>query len=163
MRSFALWELAELFHERSEFAADQQIEEALIAGASDNDPGVRRYAAYALGVVGTPRAMETLRTLLRDADRETRYNAAAALARNGDFSGSEILLEMLTDPVSSGQFAGEAGKQYITEQALNAVKEGLKKASPGDGTELRAAIEKLAEAAENPRLRTLARDVLLSL
>lgn len=162
VRSFALWELAELLHERPEFAGDEQIEQALIAGADDSDPAVRRYAAYALGVAGTPKALEKLRTLLRDSDRETRYNAAAGLARNGDFTGIAVLVEMLTEPVAPARSDGEATKQYITEQALNAVKVGLKKAKPDD-PQLRTAIERLARSTDNPRLRALARDVLLSL
>jgi HEAT repeat protein len=72
-----------------------EIEPALIGLAKDEDPSIRYQAAYALGKVGTPAAIEQLAVMVDDPDADTRYNAAVALAHRGDERSIETLVEML--------------------------------------------------------------------
>ena len=75
---------------------------ALGAAAHDAEPAVRQVAVYALGFCGGEPAAQSLRECLNDEDRDVRYNAACALARQGDPAASGILREMLSS-VALGQ------------------------------------------------------------
>ncbi|NOY80709.1 MAG: hypothetical protein GXP31_06855 [Kiritimatiellaeota bacterium] len=55
----------------------RQVHEEL----KSSDPGVRTYAAAALGAYGTPTAIRLLRPLLNDANLDTRIRAAQAILR----------------------------------------------------------------------------------
>jgi len=63
--------------------------------SADEDSQIRSQAAYALGQIGTPAAIERLEVLVDDPDADTRYNAAVALARRGNAKAIETLAEML--------------------------------------------------------------------
>src|SRR5881394_3789347 len=51
--------------------------------APDTDPGIRKMVVYALGALPGDKQIDTLRTALRDAVADVRWNAAVALARKG--------------------------------------------------------------------------------
>ena len=65
--------------------------------ARAGEPEVRQIAVYALGFFGGPTAREILRKRLQeDENRFVRYNAAIALARQGDLAAAPTLREMLS-------------------------------------------------------------------
>ena len=61
----------------------------------NQEASVRKNAAFVLGKLGDPRAVEGLRALLADTAEDVRWYAALALAelKNGD--GSEVLMKLL--------------------------------------------------------------------
>lgn len=71
------------------------LEPTLLRLAKDEDPAIRFQAAYALGKVGTPAAIEQLEVMVDDPDADTRYNAAVALAHRGNDKCIETLADML--------------------------------------------------------------------
>ncbi len=86
----------------------------LIKYSSDPDPGLRKIAAYGMGLLGAAggeAARERLRALLGDETVDVRWNAALALARLGDAAGAEILWQM-TDREA-------LGKITLRQQALD--------------------------------------------
>ena len=70
---------------------------------------LRSTIGFALGVLGGEEAMTRLQGMLSDSFPNARFNAAAGLARHGDLSGKNVLLEML-DAESESVVAGEAYK-----------------------------------------------------
>jgi len=56
----------------------------LIAALQDEDANVRKWAAFALGEIGDPRAVEPLIEALQDEHWEVRGYAAWSLGRFGD-------------------------------------------------------------------------------
>jgi HEAT repeat protein len=71
---------------------------ALAAGSRSDVRPLRSAAAYALGVVGGPVALERLRELLDDGEDDVRFNAAVGLARHGAAAAWDTLGEMLDLP-----------------------------------------------------------------
>ena len=56
---------------------------------------LRKTAAYVLGALGDKRVISKLKRSLEDSVVDVQWNAAASLARLGDNSGAEVLLQML--------------------------------------------------------------------
>jgi HEAT repeat protein len=61
----------------------------------NEDPAVRKTAAYVLGVIRDQAAVHDLQVALNDPADEVRWNAAMALAQLNDSSGAELLLNLL--------------------------------------------------------------------
>jgi HEAT repeat protein len=94
------------------------------ASRSDVDP-LRSSAAYALGVVGGPAAVDRLEELVGDADDDVRYNAAIALARQGRENAWEPIGEMLALPdvaTPPGDQAAQAARYRRAMIVVNALK-----------------------------------------
>jgi HEAT repeat protein len=133
---------------------DSPIEEALLRLASDEDPVIRSEAAFALGRIGTPAALEKLAVLVGDPHADTRYNAAVALAHRGNAAGVNVLAEML-EPVSlaSAKEEPDAAAQVrkrttILRNAMKAARE-LKKQNPLARLDpIEMSLRELAEADE---------------
>jgi hypothetical protein len=76
---------------------DSPVIKKLGETAVADEPEVRQVAIYALGFFGGPAAREILHSRLReDENRFVRYNAAIALARQGDLAAAPTLREMLS-------------------------------------------------------------------
>lgn len=91
--------------------AEHGLEERLLALAESDQRLVRSETAFALGVLGTPAAIEKLAKMIRDPYPDARYNAASALARHGDLRALDTLAEML-DPAET------AGLRYEDERDI---------------------------------------------
>jgi HEAT repeat protein len=92
---------------------------AVIVASRSDDLPLRSAAAFTLGVVGGPRAVERLVELAGDTNDDVRYNAALALARQGREESIDGLAEMLslTDvPPSAG--ADDASQSQRYKRAL---------------------------------------------
>ena len=137
---------------------------------------LRSHAAFTLGVLGTPPALERLTFLLSDSHANTRYNAALGLARHGDERAVPVLVEML-DPANQQAAEGEQTATAEESKRLMVIKNGIRGvqelASKNPAAELTAvlsALQKLIDAPLdqfNPRvargLRLNAEESLLQL
>jgi HEAT repeat protein len=111
-RLFSLWGLARL---RAPEAAP-----LFKAGLESPDPSVRSVSAYGLGVLPPVSGADDLKAALKDPVAEVRWNAALALGRNGDPSGSAILLQLLDREYLGRQPSMEAAER--TDTMLNAMR-----------------------------------------
>lgn len=133
---------------------------------------LRSTAAYTLGVIGGPQALDRLHHILDDPYANARYNAATGLARHGDARAVPVLLEML-DPhnehaVLQEQSASEKDSKRIAVlvNAIRATEQLAEKMAEQDSSvdlgELQIAVERLAES-DSARVRTEAQEALLNL
>jgi HEAT repeat protein len=74
---------------------DNSAVPAVLEQVKNQDPSVRKIAAYASGVLGDPRAVDSLRPLLHDPTEDVRWNAALALALLGSDEGADLLMKVL--------------------------------------------------------------------
>lgn len=71
----------------------------LIDISREPEPLFRHQAAFNLGLIPTPAAIERLEALLDDPDQMVRLNAAIGLARNGNVSGEPVFDELLNESI----------------------------------------------------------------
>jgi HEAT repeat protein len=128
-----------------------------VPGGEATRDTIRQTAAYALGVLGSEAALERLSVMLGDSYPNTRYNAAAALARNGDPRAERRLLEML-DPHNEAAFTeldlkgkdASGGKRWKRALVLsNGIKASvllIQQNPEFEATKLKAAIKRLTDA-----------------
>ncbi len=134
--------------------AHPELEPALIALASDEDPAIRFQTAYALGHLGTPAAIEQLEVMVDDPHLDTRYNAAIALAHRGNERAAETLAEMLdleqmadeTQPADSQTRV--LHRSAIVQTALTAAEQLAEQNPDADLSLVIASLERLAAADE---------------
>jgi HEAT repeat protein len=96
---------------RQQSAADELVD-ALVELAEDQDELLRSEAAFAIGVVAAdieadPRLVESLRILADDPYTDARFNAAVGLARTGSPLAAPALAEMLDPEAVAASLAGE--------------------------------------------------------
>ncbi|HEX4148665.1 MAG TPA: HEAT repeat domain-containing protein [Pirellulales bacterium] len=72
-----------------------QILSVMLDASHDGEPLVRSTAAFALGALGGPKAIERLERMLTDPSSNVRYNAATMLASRGQMAAVPVLTEML--------------------------------------------------------------------
>jgi HEAT repeat protein len=149
----------------------------LLRLSQDEKPQIRSDAAFALGQLGTPAAIERLEVMVDDSDADTRYNAAVALAHRGNAKSVETLAEMLDPEETSGlqKEKDDTGRKFkrqvIVGNALKAAEELGRTNADDDLAALIASLNRLADAdsqtlddAQLPeRVRTDARRVAESL
>jgi len=106
----------------------EELVEALLKLADDQDELVRSETTFAIGVVaGTPdadpRLAEKLVELADDPYTDARFNAAAALARLGSAAAPAAVAEMFdADSLASSLSGEKALTEEVTEEALAAQK-----------------------------------------
>jgi hypothetical protein len=113
---------------------------------------LRSNAAFALGMLGGPEALDRLELVLGDSYANARYNAATGLARHGDVRANSVLAEML-DPLNEAAVSSEESpaekdwkRSLIHVNAMKAI-DLLREANPeADLSELVPALETLAAA-----------------
>ena len=74
---------------------DNSAVPGVLEQTKNQDPSVRKVAAYASGFLGDPRAVEALRPLLNDPQEDVRWNSAIALAQLGSDEGADLLMKVL--------------------------------------------------------------------
>jgi HEAT repeat protein len=158
IRAAAIWSLARLGDRLRDSSAPGiqhefvSIIPDLAAAGTDDDPGIRKLVAFALGAIGRPEAIDGLVPLLNDTDREVCYNAANALARLGSTLSLERLEEMLDVEQLSEQFREresgptntQAQIESVTLAALESLSQLLVRRPQSDLEPLRPRIERLA-------------------
>lgn len=127
---------------------------------------LRSAAAFALGVVGGPTAIEKLVRMLDDAYPNARYNAATGLARHGDPRATPVLIEML-DPSSTQAVSGETSDSERAHKRSLVIMNGIRASaqlgsvSPqSDLAEVRAALVSIQESELPKVLRVAATEAL---
>jgi HEAT repeat protein len=117
-----LWAMKKLLSAAEDEQAAAELAEAL----NNQDPGVRRAAARALGWVGAASVVPNLINALSDADSGARRDAAGALGRVGDASAVSPLLKALKDKHPSVRYAsawalGKIGSTFAVPALLEAL------------------------------------------
>lgn len=151
--------------DRDQVATHPEVVDVLIAVSHERSDGpesrarddLRATAAFALGVLRTPAALERLAQMLDDAHANTRYNAATGLARAGDPRAVPVLLEML-DPDNPEAIAAETTadgqqrkRQDVLTTAIAATVRLAQVAPQHDMDTLRKAIARLRQP-DQPRI-----------
>jgi HEAT repeat protein len=83
-----------------------EVVSAFEARLQDEEPELRRRAAYSLGVLGAPDAVDGLGNALSDPQKDVRIEAVAALASIGNDPAGEALKGTLSIAASDAEFAG---------------------------------------------------------
>jgi HEAT repeat protein len=86
-RIYAVWALGAI--------GEEAAVPELLSLMADEDPGLRKTAAHALGAFRTEEAEVALGRALGDPVGDVRWNAALALARHGDPAAVPVLVEMM--------------------------------------------------------------------
>ena len=97
------------------------VNSAVIAASKSDDAQLRSAAAFTLGVLGGPDAIERLGQLAGDTADDVRFNTALALARQGRTEAFDTLAEMLALPdvaVGSDAAADVAAQSRRYKRAL---------------------------------------------
>ena len=152
---------------------NEEILSELTSAAQDADASIRHLAAYILGLISGPDAMNQLNVLLLDGDQFTQVNAAVALSRNADTSGIPTILRILrkgSTEVRSKQIDStqqpyvQTGQPFDQSSALvvcvTAVCKLWNLLDDDDKTELRAAIVRLRDGHASPGIRMHAKAAL---
>jgi HEAT repeat protein len=128
--------------------------ETVLESSQSEDPGARKMAAYVLGALGDKRAIPRLQVLAEDRVADVRWNAAIALGSLGDPSGLPVLRSML-DRAALARQADLSGEQ-VEAAMVNAMKALVLLRD----TESLSALERLAGADPNLRVRDAARKAM---
>jgi HEAT repeat protein len=83
-----------------------EVVTALEARLQDEEPVLRRRAAYTLGVLEAASAVDSLAAALSDPNKDVRLEAASALAGIGNDAAGEALRSTLSIATSDATFAG---------------------------------------------------------
>ncbi len=142
--------------------ADPQIESVLLdASRAASDPGagagadrVASRAAFTLGVVGGPAAVQRLRQLLSDRRPGVRYNAATGLSRHRDPAAVPVLLEMLDSDIllSHDDAADPAAEARMRALMIRNAARALRQYSDVDPEVRRLAVDALQRLRDAPGL-----------
>lgn len=142
------------------------LETALETLARDDNPLIRARVAYALGVLDSDRLRSQLVALLGDGNVDVRYNAALALARQGDALAVGVLVEML-GPNQQEALALEEDKAMRAHKRATVLNNALRASvmlaganRQADLSELEAAVGHLAEADVPRAIQAAARQSL---
>jgi HEAT repeat protein len=143
---------------------DAKLVNDLATASGDSDNLIRDVSTYALGLIPTDASRERLKVLLSDADRNTRVNAAVALARQKSTAGFQVFKDVLKSASSepSGT-ATQLEKLLAVKNSLHAVKTLASDWTAPQRAELISLIDPIAQHHVEPRLRTDAIDALVSL
>jgi hypothetical protein len=146
-----------------------ELEPTLLRAAGDPEPMVRKRVAFVLGVVGGERLLEELHTLLTDTYPDVRFNAATGLARHGDASAVEVLIEMLDPESKPGRDvelqkeARDQKREKIISNALRAARQLHAQNPTLDTSSLQSAVETLLESGPGRVMEIEAKQTLADL
>lgn len=149
-----------------------EVWEQLKRAAQDSEPVVRHLAAFAIGNVGGPAAVEELKILLNDGDPKTRANAAFGLIRNGSPAGIPVILELMdsaTQPWTPDTSAAATPEEQADARVFHEIEEpkiveyGIRALSEAWGTldaesreRARSILEQIASDYHSPPVRSQA-------
>jgi HEAT repeat protein len=129
--------------------------------ASD-DPGLRKVVVYALGVLPGETQRDTLRTALNDAAPDVQWNAAVALAEDGEADGVPVLRRMLERTYVERIVTRTASANAAVDPVDAVIISGVRAAARLGGGELRDEVAALGRADESLKVRQAALEALRS-
>ena len=127
--------------------SDPTLLASLRPALSDEHPFVRQAAVHALGAMGTPEAMESLRTIgLKDSDLWVRTRTIEQLSEQRNSEAVPLLLKLLHDPLVPVQMAAIKAVTELGEvQALPALRRLQSSHVPEVGVLASEALERLGD------------------
>jgi HEAT repeat protein len=140
---YAVWALGAI--------GDEAALPELVALTSHEDPGLRKTAVHALGVFPSEEATTALKEALSDPVDDVRWNAAAALARQGDPAAVPVLEQML----DREQLA--RGESVTPEQSEEIILQAVAAAAFISDARLEARLAKLGDDDPSLKVRDAAR------
>lgn len=146
---YAIWALGSL--------GDERAVEPLLELAQSDDAGIRKMVVYSLGTLGDAEALTTLRAALSDYEMDVAWNAAIALAKLGDNSGRDRILQMLDREFLSS--VADITEEQRGEAMMNAMKGAVLLEDPS----FRPALEEISEQDPNLKVRQAAFEALAQL
>lgn len=134
--------------ERLDDVESPQVVDQLIEASRDVEPLVRKLSAFALGMLASADALDSLGVMLADSNADVRYNAALALARNGRPAAVPVLARMLDPENPDGVSDEHPGQQQykasvILLNALEGTSRLMNKNPDADVSQLEAPLETL--------------------
>jgi HEAT repeat protein len=124
---------------------------ALMSLARSEDPGIRKAVVHSLGAMPSPETRAALEQALGDAVADVRWNAAIALAREGDAAARPVLMQML----DRDQLSRATG--VTPEQVEEALLQAVAATPMVRDAEVRAALERLRASDPSMKVREGAR------
>jgi hypothetical protein len=138
---------------------DEQMSFVLARVASP-EAAVRKATAYAVGLLGgrplSVEAQDALIRLLEDLTADVRWNAAFALARQGNRAGFKVLQELL----ESAQKSDREGGEVLSLNALEVYREAMRASVSLGDPELVRSVGQIAHDHPNLKLRQAAKEQL---
>jgi hypothetical protein len=151
-----IWALAAL--------GEEAVVPHVVGMFGSQDPGVRKMAVYALGVLPADRSHSTLRAALDDPVPDVQWNAAVSLARHGDGRGVAVLRRMLDRAYVNGVVTPS---DTLVDPASDVMISGLRAVAAlgpiSAGKNLRGPVAALAEADQSLKVRQAAMETLEAL
>ena len=148
-----VWALASL--------GDEAVVPRIVSMYRSSDAGVRKMAVYALGVLPDDGSHTTLRAALDDPTPDVRWNAAVALARQGDSRSSAVLARMLDrGHVTPLVTASETRVDPAGEVMIGGLRAIAGLGSAGVDENLRSAVAALADSDPNVKVQSAALETL---
>ena len=148
-----VWALASL--------GDEAVVPLVVSMYQSSDPGVRKMAVYALGVLPDDGGHTTLRAALDDPVPDVRWNAAVSLARHGDPRSAGVLARMVDrDRVTGLVSPSETRLDPAGEVMISGLRAMAGLGSSAVGEDLRSVIAALAESDPNVRVQNAALETL---
>jgi HEAT repeat protein len=133
-----------LRRETGQPVTDSNAVAAVIEASRTDDSLLRTTAAFALGEIGGDAAQQRLRTLLDDvAHPYARYNAATALARQGEPAVVAVLVELLTTqepPETSERDTADEQAAQRNRLVIHGLQAALDLAAANSSIDLRSVI-----------------------
>jgi HEAT repeat protein len=130
---------------------DPKAVPALLSLARSEDPGIRKAVVHSLGAMPSPETRAALEQALGDAVADVRWNAAIALAREGDAAARPVLMQML----DRDQLSRATG--VTPEQVEEALLQAVAATPMVRDAEVRAALERLRASDPSMKVREGAR------
>ena len=128
--------------------------EAIYPFLENANPRIRSMAVVALGTIANPKAQGFLKKALQDEEPNVQWGAAISLAKMGDPSGKQILLNLM-DRTYLAQFpeVDQQEQRYLMLAALNA-------AGQFDDADLQNKIKELSQTDRSMKIRATALKIL---
>jgi HEAT repeat protein len=127
--------------------------------ASD-DPGVRKVAVYALGILPGDAQHDTLRTALNDPAPDVQWNAAVALAEDGIGDGVPVLRRMLDRAYVEKTVTRTTPRDADVDPIGDVMISGVRAASRLKASELHEPVAALSRADGSLKVRQAALEAL---
>ncbi|MFP4057974.1 MAG: HEAT repeat domain-containing protein [Candidatus Brocadiia bacterium] len=143
---------------KAESALKMMGEEAvprLIEALQDRRARIRQSAAYLLGQIKDPRALQGLAAALSDKDEDTRWKAADSLARFGEDATPAVLKQLRVESVEARRCAAWVFQQTADPEAMPALVNALNDADEQVRWKAAIALQKIGLPAAGPLLALL--------